>query len=74
MFLANDVSPDKQIALFFLLLEKRELSINLESLNIVPFVERVLPFVVFYCAMRIGGFLSLYFLSLCKAFNRFFCQ
>jgi len=43
------------------ILEIRDLSINLESLNIVPFVKSVLPFVVFYYAMRIGGFLSLYF-------------
>ncbi|CAG9893861.1 hypothetical protein BOVA514_2826 [Bacteroides ovatus] len=31
------------------------------SPDIVPFVKSVPVFVVFYCAMRVSGFLSLYF-------------
>ena len=41
----------------------------LESLNIVPFVKSVPVFVVFYCAMRVSGFLSLLFF--CDAYEFF---
>jgi len=61
MFLVNDASSDKQIALFLCYLKKSERFIISASPDIELFVKSVPVFVVFYYAMRIGGFLSLYF-------------